>query len=64
MWRFADVCGEIDLVLLDGAGSLYLPELKCLLAENAFARDYLDRVRNPSKGYGADIQGERPVTRQ
>ncbi|WCM18766.1 class I SAM-dependent methyltransferase [Paraburkholderia bryophila] len=59
----ADVQGEIDLVLLDGAFSLYLPILKLLeprlrsgaliLAENAFDQDndYLEYVRNPSNGY-------------
>ncbi len=59
----ADVGGEIDLVLLDGAFSLYLPVLKLLephlktgtpiLAENAFDHDneYLAYVRNPANGY-------------
>jgi predicted O-methyltransferase YrrM len=58
-----DVGGEIDLVLLDGACSLYLPVLKLLepqlkfgtliLAENAFDHDndYLAYVRNPANGY-------------
>jgi predicted O-methyltransferase YrrM len=59
----ADIQEEIDLVLLDGAFSLYLPVLKLLepclrpgaliLAENAFDQDnaYLDYVRNPENGY-------------
>jgi predicted O-methyltransferase YrrM len=59
----SDVGGEIDLVLLDGAFSLYLPILKLLepqlnsgtliLAENAFdhGNDYLAYVRNPANGY-------------
>jgi predicted O-methyltransferase YrrM len=58
-----DVGGEIDLVLLDGAFSLYLPVLKLLephlktgtpiLAENAFEHDneYLAYVRDPANGY-------------
>lgn len=58
-----DISGEIDLVLLDGAFSLYLPVLKLLephlksgtpiLAENAFDHDneYLAYVRNPVNGY-------------
>ncbi|MGH8443924.1 MAG: O-methyltransferase [Solimonas sp.] len=63
----ADVGGEIDLVLLDGAFSLYLPVLKLLephlktgtpiLAENAFDHDneYLDYVRNPANGYVSQL---------
>lgn len=59
----ADVGGEVDFVLLDGAFSLYLPVLKLLephlktgtpiLAENAFEHDneYLAYVRNPANGY-------------
>ncbi|GAN68019.1 O-methyltransferase [Acetobacter orleanensis] len=59
----ADVGGEVDLVLLDGAFSLYLPVLKLLephlksgtpiLGENAFDYDneYLTYVRNPMNGY-------------
>jgi len=59
----ADLQGEIDLVLLDGAFSLYLPVLKSLepwlrngaliLAENAFDREnpYLEYVRDPANGY-------------
>ncbi|WP_144152765.1 O-methyltransferase [Paraburkholderia sp. BCC1885] len=59
----ADVGDDIDLVLLDGAFSLYLPVLILLephlktgtpvLAENAFDHDneYLAYVRNPASGY-------------
>jgi predicted O-methyltransferase YrrM len=59
----AEVGGEVDLVLLDGAFSLYLPVLKLLepylkpgtpiLAENAFEHDnaYLAYVRDPANGY-------------
>lgn len=55
--------GQVDLVLLDGAFSLYLPVLKLLephlktgtpiLAENAFDHDneYLAYVRDPANGY-------------
>ncbi|WP_347557052.1 class I SAM-dependent methyltransferase [Robbsia sp. KACC 23696] len=58
-----DIAGPIDLVLLDGAFSLYLPVLKLLephlksgapiLAENAYEQDnrYLDYVRDPANGY-------------
>ena len=58
-----DIAGPIDMVLLDGAFSLYLPVLKLLepnltigtpiLAENAFEQDnaYLDYVRDPANGY-------------
>ena len=56
-----DVGGEVDLALLDGAWSLYLPVLKLLeprlhtgavvLAENAFATEFLDYVRDPANGY-------------
>jgi predicted O-methyltransferase YrrM len=58
-----DIGGEIDLVLLDGAFSLYLPVLKLLephlktgtpiLAENAFdhGNEYLAYVRDPANGY-------------
>jgi predicted O-methyltransferase YrrM len=58
-----DTGGDVDLVLLDGAFSLYLPVLKLLephlkagtpiLAENAFDHDneYLTYVRNPANGY-------------
>lgn len=55
--------GEIDLVLLDGAFTLYLPVLKLaepglkpgtpILAENAWEHGnaYLDHVRDPGNGY-------------
>jgi predicted O-methyltransferase YrrM len=58
-----DDVGEIDLVLLDGAWSLYLPVLELLephlppgaliLAENAVdeSGDYLGYVREPANGY-------------
>lgn len=56
-----DVGGEVDLLSIDGAFSLYLPVLKLIeprltpgtvvLGENAFARDYLEYVRNPANGY-------------
>ena len=56
-----DVGGAVDLALIDGAWSLYLPVLKLserslrpgavILAENAFADDYLGYVRNPANGY-------------
>ena len=57
------VGGSIDLVLLDGAWTLYLPVLELLephlspgalvIAENALdeSGDYLDYVRNPDNGY-------------
>ncbi|MDV3126444.1 class I SAM-dependent methyltransferase [Mycobacterium sp. 21AC1] len=57
------VGGPVDLVLLDGAFSLYLPVLKLLepnlspgalvIGENAIdeSGDYLDYVRNPDNGY-------------
>lgn len=61
METLKDVGGEIDLVLIDGAWSLYLPILKLIeprltpgaavLGENAFAQDYLDYVRNSANGY-------------
>lgn len=57
----ADVGGEVDVLLIDGAFSLYLPVLKlveprltpgaAILGENAFAHDYLGYVRNPANGY-------------
>lgn len=59
----ADLGGEIDLVLLDGAFTLYLDLLKLLepylrpgaivIGENVFvqASGYLDYVRNPQNGY-------------
>ena len=56
-----DVGGEVDVLLIDGAWSLYLPVLKLIetrltagavvLGENAFAQEYLDYVRNPANGY-------------
>jgi len=56
-----DAGGEVDVLLVDGAWSLYLPVLKLIeprlapgavvLGENAFARDYLDYVRNPANFY-------------
>lgn len=56
-----DVGGEVDLALIDGAWSLYLSMLKLIephlrpgaviLAENAFADDYLEYVRAPLSGY-------------
>lgn len=58
-----DVGGEVDLALIDGAWSLYLPVLKLIeprlrpgavvLGENAFAEDYLAYVRDPANGYVA-----------
>lgn len=52
---------EVDVLLVDGAWSLYLTVLKLIeprlapgaviLGENAFASDYLDYVRNPANGY-------------
>ena len=56
-----DAGGEVDVLLVDGAWSLYLPVLKLIeprlapgavvLGENAFARDYLDYVRNLANFY-------------
>ena len=56
-----DVSGDVDLLLVDGAFSLYLPVLKLIeprlktgaviLGENAFDPGYLDYVRNPANGY-------------
>ncbi|MBB3287323.1 MULTISPECIES: class I SAM-dependent methyltransferase [unclassified Rhizobium] len=57
------VGGDIDMVLLDGAFTLYLPILKLLephlkpgaiiIGENAFAEagGYIDYVRDPRNGY-------------
>jgi len=57
------VGGDIDMVMLDGAFTLYLPVLKLLephlkpgaliIGENAFEQgpDYLDYVRDPRNGY-------------
>lgn len=57
----ADVGGPVDLALIDGAWSLYLPVLRLIeprlrpgaviFAENAFAADYLGYVRAPANGY-------------
>lgn len=56
-----DVGGDVDVLLNDGAFSLYLPVLKLIeprlkagavvLGENAFQPEYLDYVRNPANGY-------------
>lgn len=56
-----DVGGPVDLLLLDGAFSLYLPVLKmieprlspgaAILGENAFDPAYQDYVRKPANGY-------------
>lgn len=56
-----DIGGEVDILSIDGAFSLYLPVLKLIeprltpgaviLGENAFAQDFLDYVRNPTNGY-------------
>lgn len=58
-----DIDDDVDLLMLDGAFSLYLPVLKLLesrlqagaliVAENAFeqAGGYLAYVRNPANGY-------------
>lgn len=55
-----NIGGEVDLVHLDGAFSLYLPVLKLLephlragalaLGENSFG-EYIDYVRDPQNGY-------------
>ncbi|GLK69070.1 O-methyltransferase [Hansschlegelia plantiphila] len=57
----AETGSDIDLLLIDGAWSLYLPVLKLLearltagaavLGENAFDPEYLEYVRNPANGY-------------
>ncbi|MDV3456215.1 class I SAM-dependent methyltransferase [Sphingomonas sp. HF-S4] len=57
----ADIQGEVDLLLLDGAFSLYLPVLKLVephlrpgaivLGENAFDPEYRAYVRDPGSGY-------------
>lgn len=57
----AQIGGKVDLLLLDGAFSLYLPILKLVephlregtvvIGENAFDTDYLDYVRAPANGY-------------
>jgi predicted O-methyltransferase YrrM len=56
-----DVGGDVDLLLIDGAFTLYLPVLRlveprlkpgaAILGENAFDPGYLDYVRNPANGY-------------
>lgn len=56
-----EVGGDVDLLLLDGAFSLYLPVLRlvepflnqgaAILGENAFDPAYLDYVRDPANGY-------------
>ena len=56
-----DAGGAVDLLLVDGAFSLYLPVLKLvepylrpgavILGENAFDPDYLNYVRDPANGY-------------
>ena len=56
-----DVGGEIDLLLVDGAFSLYLPVLKLveprlktgavILGENSFEPGYQAYVRDPANGY-------------
>jgi predicted O-methyltransferase YrrM len=56
-----DVGGHVDLLLVDGAFSLYLPVLKLIepqlrpgaiiLGENAFEPGYQAYVRNPANGY-------------
>ena len=59
----ADIGGDIDMAMLDGAFTLYLPILKLLephlkpgaiiIGENAFDQGagYIDYVRNPQNGY-------------
>jgi predicted O-methyltransferase YrrM len=56
-----DVGGDVELLLIDGAFTLYLSVLKLVeprlklgavvLGENAFDPGYLDYVRNPANGY-------------
>jgi predicted O-methyltransferase YrrM len=56
-----DVGGDVDLLLVDGAFSLYLPVLKLIeprlkpgaviLGENAFEPGYRDYIRDPANGY-------------
>ncbi|MGC1548413.1 MAG: class I SAM-dependent methyltransferase [Rhodanobacter sp.] len=63
----ADTGGKVDMLLLDGAFSLYLPVLKMLeptlrpgaliFGENAFDPAYLAYVRDPANGYVSE-----PVT--
>jgi predicted O-methyltransferase YrrM len=57
----ADPGGPVDMLLVDGAFSLYLPVLKLIephlapgaviLGENAFDPDYQAYVRDPANGY-------------
>ena len=57
----ANIAGEVDLLLLDGAFSLYLPVLKLVephlrpgaivLGENAFDPEYRAYVRDAGNGY-------------
>jgi predicted O-methyltransferase YrrM len=61
-----DAGGEVDLLLVDGAFSLYLPALKLvepflrpgavILGENAFDPAYLNYVRDPANGYIAQTR--------
>jgi predicted O-methyltransferase YrrM len=56
-----DVGGKVNILLIDGAFSLYLPVLKLIeshltlgavvLAENAFDKNYVEYVRDPGNGY-------------
>lgn len=56
-----EIDGAIDLLLIDGAWSLYLPVLRLVeprlnvgavvLGENAFDKSFRDYVRNPANGY-------------
>ncbi|HEY0466934.1 MAG TPA: class I SAM-dependent methyltransferase [Polyangiaceae bacterium] len=56
-----DVGGAVDLLLIDGAWSLYLPVLQLIephlkpgavvLGENAFDQSFRDYVRDPANGY-------------
>lgn len=56
-----DVGGDVDMMLIDGAFTLYLPVLRLveprlrpgavILGENAFDPGYLAYVRNPANGY-------------
>jgi predicted O-methyltransferase YrrM len=56
-----DPGGDVDLLLIDGAFTLYLPVLRLIerrlkvgaviLGENAFAPEYLAYVRDPANGY-------------
>ena len=57
----SDLGGDIDMVMLDGAFTLYLPVLELLephlrpgaliVGENAFEEAYIDYVRDPQNGY-------------